>query len=106
MILIHDANTVSTDDLESLDESWERIWNDSGNYARVETAGGVGITACKSAFERIVCPILASYDSGGALIAIHLDFRMETAPLPDNRAPQRIARSLGAAAGRARRWWN
>lgn len=105
MILVHDAESVSPNDLESLDESWESVWNDPGNYARVNTARGAGITLCKSAFERTACPILASYDSAGGLVAVHVDFRMETAPLPDNRTPERIARTLGTAVGRARRWW-
>ncbi|MBB4853397.1 hypothetical protein HNP40_000763 [Mycobacteroides chelonae] len=105
IILIHDADSLSAADMESLDESWEQAWESTDDYSEVHSGGGARVITCKTVFEKKRFPILASFDADDYPVAVHIDFGViDTDGTATWTAQVARARSWGTKAGRMFPW--
>lgn len=107
IVLIHDADSIALQDMESLDESWEQAWESPNDYSEVRSAAGARIVTCKTVFERTRFPILATYDAADQPVAIHIDFGVIDTTGTAKQASDPLltwSRKMGAITGRTFPW--
>lgn len=100
MILVHDAESLSAQEFEALDRSWERAWESDRDYSDVHTPAGATVITCKTVIDKTRHPIVASYDAKDQPVGIHVDFGVLGASHVALRNSRGRVRRLGAAAGR------
>ncbi len=74
IILLHDADAITTADMESLDADFERAWESPREYSEVHSRAGALVITCKTVADTARFPILASFDAQDQPVAVHIDF--------------------------------
>lgn len=85
IVLVHDADAITSADMESLDQQWERAWEHPSAYSEVRSTSGAMVISCKTEVDNARTPILASFDEDNRPVAIHIDLAL--IGIADTHAP-------------------
>lgn len=76
IVLVHDADAITSADMESLDQQWEQAWEHPDDYSEVRSASGAVVITCKTVVDNARIPILASFGEDNRPVAIHIDLAL------------------------------